>query len=106
MPTAQGTPLAIPKQQPCYSRAAHGARCRDCQQSEARCAFLAGCCPACTHFGWLDADGQEKKQPRRPACGTEGGYAAHRYYNELPCGRCRDAHCRYNQAAAEVRRGA
>lgn len=40
------------------SRLAEGPTCRRCKASEARCAYLASCCPTCTHWRYWTADGE------------------------------------------------
>lgn len=40
-----------------------GPRCRHCRHTEARCAYTAGCCPDCTHWGnWTPAGEPIPKQ--------------------------------------------
>lgn len=43
-----------------------GPRCRSCHRDEAKCAFEQGCCDRCTHFTWLDADGNSTATYHRP----------------------------------------
>lgn len=73
----RGTVVPPRETQPCKSPvsdprpgAAVGPKCRRCKTSEARCARLAGCCDACTHFADLDAAGEFIERPvgrpRRP----------------------------------------
>ena len=68
-----------------------GPTCRQCRQSEAKCAYLAGCCSRCSHWRHLDANGDDR-HGNRPDCGTSGGYDSHRYRREAACGACKSAH--------------
>lgn len=41
-----------------------GPLCRACKATEARCAYLdCSCCSSCSHFGWMDAAGDEMTKP-------------------------------------------
>lgn len=39
------------------SKKEHGPSCRACKESEARCAWLGGCCSGCSHWAWWSPDG-------------------------------------------------
>lgn len=75
-----------------------GPLCVTCQRREAECARRQGCCPRCTHFLDLDANGNDRTTPlqHRTApndrCGSDRGYWQHRARRETPCGPCVTAH--------------
>lgn len=87
---------------PSYMNAT-GPTCDGCRTTEQRCAYIAGCCPDCTHFDRLDEHGNELPttggRPRKPReHDTERGYQQHRQDGTPPCIGCRRAHRAYNDA--------
>lgn len=73
-----------------------GPSCRNCDTTEARCAYLAGCCGHCSHWRHLTADGNDRAATGRPRLpvehGTQRGYDQHRARHEAACFACRRAH--------------
>lgn len=43
-----------------------GPRCARCRTTEARCAWVGSCCSACSHWHWLDPQGNEPDDASRP----------------------------------------
>ena len=52
-----------------------GPSCRNCQQTEQRCAFLQGCCGACSHWLRYDDNGKPKGQAHTPNSTTDSEIA-------------------------------
>jgi hypothetical protein len=83
-----------------------GPKCKVCDATEQRCAFLGGvCCAGCSH--WLDFDIHGNHLVNAPGRrmlpvehGTERGYQQHRVRHELPCPDCRRAHAEYRRRVA------
>lgn len=73
------------------TRREDGPACKRCARSEARCAYLAGCCEDCSHFRGLDADGNDV-HGNTDRCGSDTGYSIHRKRREAACAACKSAH--------------
>lgn len=64
-----------------------GRDCDTCEANEARCAFVGGCCHACSHFSWAKPARETPKMPVLPSAPRLGCESANAVTCRLHNGR-------------------